>query len=87
MGGKCAARGDGLSYWLRSIFGSAVSSQYQVNALANTYVRLVEAALTEYKMGAVALQELWNVREHINLGVANRAVSRLESCVSTKFYL
>ena len=32
-------------YWVKSVFVRRVSANYQVNALASTYVRLVEAAL------------------------------------------
>jgi hypothetical protein len=37
-------------YWLKTLFIQPVSSSFQVNALASTYVRLVEAALVEYQL-------------------------------------
>ena len=37
-------------YWLKFLFIEALSVRYQINALANTYVRLVEAAITEYNI-------------------------------------
>ena len=33
-----------LSYWAKTIFIGPISNEYQVNALASTYVRLVDAA-------------------------------------------
>ena len=38
-----------LSYWAKTIFIGPISNEYQVNALASTYVRLVDAAVAEYK--------------------------------------
>ena len=40
-------------YWLKSLFIQSPSERYQINALASTYMRLVEAALVEYCSGLI----------------------------------
>ena len=45
------------NFWIKSILIQSVSTNVQVNALAKTYVRLVEAALVEYRLGATKLRE------------------------------
>lgn len=72
-------------YWLKSIFIQRVSTHYQVNALASTYVRLVEAAITEYNLGIVRLREFWNTHTSFNLGAMHRSMSHFESCLSNMY--
>lgn len=72
-------------YWTKSIFIQSVSNHYQVNALASTYVRLVEAALTEYSLGAVMLREFWNTHTSFNLSAMHRSMSHFESCLSNMY--
>lgn len=72
-------------YWLKSIFIQSVSTRYQVNALASTYVRLVEAAITEYNLGTVKLHEFWNTHTSFNLGAMHRSMSHFESCLSNMY--
>jgi hypothetical protein len=69
-------------YWLRMLFISSVSQNYQINALTTTYIRLVEAALVEYRFGQDKLKEFWNTHTSINLSAMHRAVSHFESCLS-----
>jgi hypothetical protein len=72
-------------YWLKTMFIQPVSTRYQVNALASTYVRLVEAALTEYSLGTVKLREFWSTHTSINLGAMHRSMSHFESCISNMY--
>ena len=72
-------------YWLNVLFIQTVSSNYQINALASTYVRLVEAALVEYRLGTEKLREFWGTHTSVNLGAAHRAVSHFESCLSDMY--
>ncbi len=72
-------------YWLKSIFARAVSGNYQVNALASTYVRLVEAALREYRLGGEMLRESWGTHDSFNLGAIYRSVSHFETCLSNMY--
>lgn len=72
-------------FWLKSIFIQTVSTRYQVNALASTYVRLVEAALTEYSLGSTKLQEFWTTHTSLNLGAMHRSMSHFESCLSNMY--
>jgi hypothetical protein len=69
------------SFWPGIIIGQ-VSPIYQVQALTTTYVRLVEAALVEYRLGATKLREFWNDHSSFNIGAANRSISHFESCLS-----
>lgn len=72
-------------FWLNSLLVASVSSNHQIVALAKTYVRLVEAALAEYKLGAQKLREFWDTHDSFNLGAAHRAVSHFESCLSDMY--
>lgn len=69
-------------YWLHMIVGSSVSSNVQISALATIYVRLIEAALVEYRLGQSHLKEFWNTHTSFDLGAINRAISHFESCLS-----
>ena len=70
------------NYWLNFLFGRSISTNYQVTALASTYVRLVEAALAEYRLAMPKLDEFWNTHTSLNLGAMHRAISHFESCLS-----
>ncbi len=60
-----------------------MTSSYQVNALASTYVRLVEAALVEYRMGQPRLQEFWDTHDSVKLSAMHRAISpHFETCLT-----
>ena len=72
-------------YWVKSLFIQPVSTRYQVIALASTYVRLVEAGLTEYSLGAMKLREFWNTHSSFNLGAMHRSMSHFESCLSNMY--
>jgi hypothetical protein len=72
-------------YWLKTLFISPVSSSFQINALASTYVRLVEAALVEYRLGHLKLKEFWGTHTSVNLGAMHRSVSHFESCLSDMY--
>lgn len=72
-------------FWLKSLFIQTVSTRYQVNALASTYVRLVEAALTEYGLGVEKLQEFWGTHTSLNLGAMHRSMSHFETCLSNMY--
>lgn len=69
------------SYWLKRTFLNSISTSYHINALATTYVRLVEAALTEYRLGQVKLKEFWNTHTSLNLSAMHRSISHFESCL------
>jgi len=70
------------AFWLKTLFVGTVSQNYQVNALASTYVRLVEAALIEYGLGSSKLREFWDTHDSFNLGAMHRCISHFESCLS-----
>ncbi len=74
--------GELHSYWLHTFFIRAASERFEIKALANTYVRLVGAAVEEYKSGSVHLREFWGPdRTELRLGAMHRAISHFESCI------
>jgi hypothetical protein len=73
------------NYWLDLFFSKAPSDRYQINALTSTYVRLVEASLIEYRLGAEKLREFWNTHSSLNLGAMHRSMSHFESCISNMY--
>lgn len=72
-------------YWMKTLFVQAASSRYQINALTSTYVRLVEAALIEYQLGALKLREFWGTHTSLNLGAMHRSMSHFETCLSNLY--
>jgi hypothetical protein len=69
-------------YWVRYLFVGTPSQNHQVNALASTYMRLVEAAMVEYGLGSAALHQVWSDHTSLALGAMHRSISHFESCVS-----
>lgn len=70
------------NYWLNYFFSASPSKNYQVNALASTYMRLVEAAIVEYRMGSAALRDVWSNHTFIGLGAMHRSIAHFENCIS-----
>jgi len=77
--------GDFPDYWLKVMFIQSPSSRYQINALTSTYIRLVEAAVIEYRAGSTKLKEFWSTHNSINLGAMHRSVSHFEACLSNMY--
>ena len=69
-------------YWLKSCLSGSISFSFQINTLAMTYIRLVEAALIEYRMGVLKLKEFWETHMSLNLGAMFRSTSHFENCLS-----
>jgi hypothetical protein len=69
-------------HWLKVLFIGSVSSSFQIRTLVTTYIRLVEAALVEYRLGQSKLKEYWGTHASINWGAIQRAISHFESCLS-----
>ena len=69
-------------YWLRYFFVGSPSQNRQVNALASTYMRLVEAAIVEYGLGSEALRQVWADQSLLGLRAMHRSISHFESCLS-----
>jgi hypothetical protein len=69
-------------YWLNNIFKGSISLSYSTNALVTTYIRLVEAALTEYRLGQVRLREFWNTHDSLNLGAIHKSIAHFEACLT-----
>jgi len=69
-------------YWLKGFSHHPVSFNFQINSLATTYVRLIEAALVEYRLGLSKLKEFWEIHTSLNLSAVHQSVSHFESCLS-----
>lgn len=70
------------SYWVKTMFIGSVSADYKINALASTYMRLVEAALVEYRLARPQLNAFWNTHDSINLSAMHRAIAHFETCLT-----
>jgi hypothetical protein len=70
------------SYWLKVMMVGTVSTSYQVNALASTYVRLVEASLVEYRLAYPTLMGFWDAHDGLKLSAMHRAISHFETCLT-----
>lgn len=70
------------SYWAKTLFIGKVSADYKINALASTYMRLVEAALVEYRLARPQLNAFWNTHDSFNLSAMHRAISHFETCLT-----
>ena len=68
-------------FYAHSLFIQSPSARYEINALSNTYVRLVDAALVEYDEGSKRLREFWSTHSSVNLRAMNRSISHFESCI------
>ena len=70
------------SYWLRYFFVGSPSQDRDVNALASTYMRLVEAAIIEYRLASAALRQVWSDHSSVQLRAMHRSISHFESCIT-----
>lgn len=75
-------QGSFQNFWLNTMFVSHVSEVYQVNSLSIIFMRLVEAAGTEYVMGRQNLLSFWSTHSGVALGAMYRSVSHFESCLT-----
>jgi hypothetical protein len=74
-----------LGFWGSVLFVGHLSSSFQVNTLATTYVRLVEASFIEYRFGRETLFEFWNTHDSIRLSAFNRSIAHFECCLSDMY--
>lgn len=70
------------TFWQRYLFFESPSQNAQVNALASTYMRLVEASIVDYRLGSSALRRVWSDHNSVGLKAMHRSISHFESCVS-----
>lgn len=72
-------------FWVRAMFGPTVSTNYHIFALASTYVRVVESALIEYRLGQERLHEFWETGATVKLSAAHSAITHFETCLSNMY--
>lgn len=70
------------NFWLNWYFTGSISSNFQINALVITFIRLIEAAFVEYRLGKSKLTEFWKPNLSLNLSAMHRSISHFESCLS-----
>ena len=68
-------------HWAKMLIGS-ISSNRRVNALSTTYVRLVEAALIEYRLAEAPLREFWEESSSIKISAIHRSIAHFEACIT-----
>ena len=70
------------NFWLDTHFGTKPSANDVDNAWAFMFVRRVDAAMTEYSLGAEQVDACWN--NHAGMGILenNRAVCHFETCIN-----
>ncbi len=73
------------AFWSRVLslpfLSQPITQSYEVHALAGTFVRLVELALVEYRLGGTKLREFWDTHDSFNITAFNRSISHYETCV------
>ncbi|TAM47370.1 MAG: hypothetical protein EPN61_04655 [Burkholderiaceae bacterium] len=70
------------AYWSRYFFVGSPSGNYQINTLANTFVRVTEAAIVEYEFGTTAVREFWSESRALHLSSMHRAISHFETSLA-----
>lgn len=70
------------NFWLDTHFGPMPSADRVDDAWAFMFVRRVDAAMTEYRLGAEQVNACWN--NHASMGILenNRAVCHFETCIN-----
>lgn len=69
-------------FWLKTMFVGTITSSPRANALISTYVRLVEASLTEYRLGKERTKQFWDTHDSINLSAIHKGIAHFEACIS-----
>lgn len=75
----CSAKAR--EYWAKTLFVKSISTSVSVNSLVSTYVRLVESAGLEYRMGEQQIRFFWSPSSNLNLSAFHKAVSHYEVCI------
>ena len=75
-------RAETSNYWSRYFFIGSPSENYQVNAIANTFMRLTEAAIIEYNLGCSSLRDFWDNSSSSGLSSMHKAIAHFETCIT-----
>jgi hypothetical protein len=70
-------------HWLNTLFLGNVPQDYATNALATTYVRLVDAANEHYKLGRIGVIIYWSDHSSAAIDEINLATTYFEDCVNS----
>ena len=70
------------NHWLNVFFLNNKPGSHQSHAIATTYVRCVEAALSDYRLARNLTLEFWDVSTGFKFGALNAATSHFESCIT-----
>jgi hypothetical protein len=69
-------------HWLNIIYTSNRPDTYQIHAITTTYVRLVEAAMAEYRRARPLVCTFWNDNDSLRLGAYHSATAYFEACIT-----
>jgi hypothetical protein len=72
------------AHWLNIIFTKNRPDTYQIHAITTTYVRLVEAAMEDYRQARLRVHAVWIHRDpsSIPIGANNMASAYFEACLT-----
>jgi hypothetical protein len=70
------------SHWVNIIFTRNRPDTYQIHAIVTTYVRLVEAAMAEYRQGRLLVHAFWNHHGSLQMSAHNMAAAYFEACLT-----
>jgi hypothetical protein len=70
-------------YWLNMIFRGTLPNDYKTKALLATYIRLVEASYTHYRLARRYVQEFWNDHSSFQIDSANFSATHFEDCINS----
>ncbi len=73
------------SFWLDTLFRAMPSTERVDNAWAVMYVRRVDAAMTEYRLGAEQVGACWNNPASMGLLANNRSICHYETCINNAY--
>ncbi len=68
-------------YWFNLTFTNNRADDYRVNAIVTTYVRLVEAAHTQYREARRLIMGVWD--RSLGLYEINHAATQIENCITS----
>jgi hypothetical protein len=70
------------AHWMNIIFTRNRPDTYQVHTIITTYVRLVEAAMAEYRQARLFVHAFWNHHGSLQIGAHNMAGAYFEACLT-----
>jgi hypothetical protein len=70
-------------FWLKMMFGPRVYGDHASTSLVTTFIRLVEAAFSEYEIAMMYTEKYWTTHSRVELGAMHRSIAHWEACVTS----